>query len=127
MLFFAGVAWLVLASYEIVAPISLGDVAGVGAALFGSIALVASSNFDGNGAAIPVMVLAVVASVVAIGFGVARDRILVVVGGMIGLIIYLPWLINEALGANVGAPIALLVAGGLLIGSAVYLTKRQSD
>jgi hypothetical protein len=124
-LFLAGVGWLVLASFEIMMPRSVGEVLGAGAALFGSITMVSSLNFEESGAATLVMALAIVVSLLAVGFGVAKDRILVVVGGMLGLIIYLPWLINETLGENVGAPIALLVAGTLLIGSAVYLTRRQ--
>ncbi len=126
MLFVAGVGWIVLASIGVLMPRSLGEIVGTIASLFGSITMVASLDFDESGAVILVMSLAVAVSLIAVGFGVAKDRILVVVGGMIGLIIYLPWLINEALGENVGAPIALLVAGTLLIGSAVYLTKRRS-
>jgi hypothetical protein len=124
-LFLAGIVWIMLASFEILMPRSLGEVLGAGAALFGSITMVGSLNFEESGAATLVMVLAIVASLVAVGFGVAKDRILVVVAGMLGLVIYLPWLINETLGENVGAPIALLVAGILLIASAVYLTRRR--
>jgi len=124
-LFVAGIAWIVLASGEVLPPRSIGEVLGAGAALFGSVTMASSLEFEGSGGAVFVMVLAIVVALIAIGYGVAQDRILIVVGGMAGLIIYLPWLINEVLGENVGAPIALLVAGGLLIGSAVYLTKRR--
>lgn len=125
MLFLAGVAWIVLASFEVVVPRSFGEAAGAIAALFGSITVVGSLTFEDDGAGIVVLSLAIVVALAAIGFGVIRDRILVVIAGMAGLIIFLPWLVNEALGENVGAPIALFVAGSLLIGSAVYLTKRR--
>jgi hypothetical protein len=123
-LFIGGAAWIVIASFEIVVPRSFGEAAGSSAALFGAFVAVVSLDFEDDTSAIVFMVLAVVVALLAIGFGVARNRILVVVAGMAGLIIFLPWLINEALGANVGAPIALFVAGSLLIGGAVYLTKR---
>ncbi len=125
MLFLAGVAWMVLASFEIVIPRSFGEAAGAVVALFASLTVVGSLTFEEGGTGIIALSLAIVMALAAIGFGVARDRILVVVAGMAGLIVYVPWLVNEALGDNVGAPIALLVAGSLLIGSAVYLTKRR--
>lgn len=126
MLFIAGVVWVVLASFEVVLPRSLGEIAGSVAALFGAFTLVSSLSWEESGGTLVVMALCVIASLVSIVIGVARDRIFVVGGGMVGLIIFLPWLINEALGENIGAPVALLVAGSLLIGSAVYLSRRRA-
>lgn len=125
LLLLAGVGWIVLASFEALPPRTLGEVFGGIGALFGSISLVSSLNWEENDAALVVMAGLIGVAVVAIVIGVAKDRIFVVVSGMVGLIIFLPWLINEALGENIGAPIALLVAGTLLIGSAVYLSKRR--
>ncbi len=125
MLFLAGVSWIVLASFEVVVPRPFGEAAGCIAALFGAVTVVGSLNFEHDTAAVFVMILAIVVSLVAVSFGVAKNRILLVVAGMVGLIIFLPWLINEALGENVGAPVALFVAGSLLIGTAAYLTKRR--
>ena len=125
MLVVAGVAWMVLASFEIVMPRSFGEAVGAIAVLFGSVAVAGSLTFEDGGYGLVVLAFSVVIALGAIGFGVAKDRIVVVVAGMAGLIIFLPWLVNDGLGENIGAPIALLVAGTLLIGSAVYLTKRR--
>ncbi|MFO7699654.1 MAG: hypothetical protein R6W79_03480, partial [Acidimicrobiia bacterium] len=79
---------------------------------------------EGDGLA--AMILWITVSIGLVGTGVARDQVVLLVGGVLGLLIYVPWLVTEVLGGGVGAPVALLVSGALLIGTAVHLSRRTS-
>jgi hypothetical protein len=123
--FVFGVLWLGLSTAGRLPPRLLGEIAGLSAMMFGSIMLIAGLEFDEDGARHVVlsMFIAVAFSLVAVG--TIRDRVAIIVGGMIGLLVYIPWLISSAFGETLGAPVVLLIVGGLLIGSAVYLTRRM--
>lgn len=64
-------------------------------------------------------------SVALITAGVRRDRVILIAGGALGLLGYLPLFINDLVPGEAGGTIALLVAGLVLIGTAVVLTRRQ--
>lgn len=71
------------------------------------------------------MALCVVAATGLIAAGVYLDRVVLIVGGALGLLGYLPVLIDDIIPGEAGGPISLLAAGLILIGSAVLLTRRQ--
>jgi len=116
-----GIAWAFLATQDKLRPMALGEVLGAGAATVGSIAFV--SNVEQAPAF--AMIAFVVTSAGTIWFGLSRDRTALIVSGMVGVVIYVPWAIAETLGDSVGAPLALLSAGVLLVGSAAALMRRQ--
>lgn len=121
-----GVGWLIASVGDRLEPKVLGEVWGIVALGIGSIIIVASlGSTDGEGLA--AMVLWIAVSIALIGIGVARDQVVLLVGGVLGLLIYIPWLVTEVLGGGVGAPVALLVSGALLIGTAVHLSRRSSQ
>jgi hypothetical protein len=121
-----GVGWLVASVGDRLEPKVLGEVWGVVALGIGSIIVVASlGSTDAEGLASMVVWIAV--SIALVGMGVARDRVVLLVGGVLGLLIYIPWLVTEVLGGGIGAPVSLLVAGALLIGTAVHLSRRSSQ
>lgn len=121
-----GVGWLIASVGDRLEPKVLGEVWGIVALGIGSIIIVASlGSTDGEGLA--AMVLWIAVSIALIGIGVARDQVVLLVGGVLGLLIYIPWLVTEVLGGGVGAPVALLVSGALLIGTALHLSRRSSQ
>ncbi|HSJ70361.1 MAG TPA: DUF2157 domain-containing protein [Acidimicrobiia bacterium] len=121
-----GVGWLIASVGDRLEPKVLGEAWGVVALGIGSIIVVASlGSTDAEGLAS--MVLWIAVSISLIGMGVARDQVVLLVGGVLGLLIYIPWLVTEVLGGGVGAPVALLVSGALLIGTAVHLSRRSSQ
>jgi hypothetical protein len=125
--FLFGVVWLGLSTAERLPPKLLGEIAGLVAMMFGSLALIAALDFDNDGALYTVLSALIVVSVGLVAIGTVRDRVALIVGGMAGLILYIPWLISSAFGETLGAPVVLLIVGGLLMGSAIYLTRRLSD
>lgn len=117
-----GVGWVSASTVGPLKERTLGEVLGSGAVVIGSTILVATLD-DPAPAAIIVFI---VASVGVIWFSLLRDRTVVLVAGMIGIVLYVPWLITETLGDTVGAPIALFAAGALLIGSAIFLLRKPT-
>ena len=72
------------------------------------------------------MSVCVAVSAGMITIGVLRDRMALITGGALGLLGYLPWLLDELIPGAAGGPIALLAAGSVLIGAAVLLTRRAA-
>lgn len=122
--FLFGVVWLGISTGDRLPPKLLGEVAGLLAMGSGSIAIIAALDFDNDGALYAVLSALIVVSVALVAIGTIRDRVALIVGGMAGLIVYIPWLIGSAFGETLGAPVVLLIVGGLLIGSTIYLTRR---
>ncbi len=121
-----GVAWLAAAARRVVGPRALAEVGGVGAMAIGSLIVVAELGPDTAGGRVAMGVW-IASAVGVVARGVASNRVVLIIGGVLGLLLYLPWLITEVLGEGVGAPVALLVAGGLLIGAAIHLTRRSDQ
>ena len=71
------------------------------------------------------MAVCIVVATGLIVAGVYLDRIALIAGGALGLLGYLPVLIDDVVPGEAGGPISLLAAGLILIGSAVLLTRRQ--
>ncbi len=123
--FALGVGWLIASVGDRLEPKVLGEVWGIIALGIGSVIVVASlGSTEGDGLAAMVAWIAVSIALVAVG--VARDEVVLLVGGVLGLLIYVPWIVTEVLGGGIGAPVSLLVAGALLIGTAVHLSRRSS-
>jgi len=116
-----GIGWVFVATQGSLRPMALGEALGAVAATVGSIAFVA--NLDQASAV--AMIAFAVASGGVIWLGLSRDRTTLIVSGMVGVVVYVPWAITEILGNSVGAPLALLFVGILLIGSATALMRRQ--
>jgi len=71
------------------------------------------------------MVACIAAASCLIAAGVYLDRVVLITGGALGLLGYLPVFIDEVVPGDAGGPVSLLAAGLVLIGSAVLLTRRQ--
>jgi hypothetical protein len=113
-----GAGWTVASATGHLPPRILAEVGGTVALGIGSLIVVGSLGSSGADG-IAAMACWVLVSIVLIGFGVARDRVVPIIGGVLGLVIYIPWMIGQALGA-----VHILVAGGILIATAIYLTRR---
>ncbi len=116
-----GLMWVSLTTVGWLTARTLGEVLGGGAAVVGSVIMVATVESSA-----PAMVGFITASVGVIWFSLSRNRTAVLVTGMIGIVLYVPWLITETLGDSVGTPIALFTAGALLIGSAIFLMRTET-
>lgn len=119
-----GAGWTLASASGHLPPRILAEVGGIVALGIGSLIVVGSLGSSGADG-IAAMVCWVLISIALIGYGVARDRVVLIIGGVLGLVIYIPWMIGETLGGGIGAPIALIVAGGILIATAIYLTRRS--
>jgi hypothetical protein len=118
-----GAGWIVASTSGHLPPRVLAEVSGIVALGIGS--LIAVGSFGSSGAdGIAAMVFWILVSIGLVGLGVARDRVVFIIGGVLGMVIYIPWMIGETLGGGLGAPLALIVAGGILIATAIYLTRR---
>jgi len=116
---------LLLASWRnLLPPRVLSEVGAIAALGLASIFVVGDLAPDTTGGRLA-MVACVVASTGLIAAGVHLDRLVLIAGGALGLLGYLPVLIDELVPGEAGGPIALLAAGLVLIGSAVLLTRAQ--
>ncbi len=93
------------------------------AEVFGSIviivgAAVTASQFEGFG---PLFGIATAISLVALGM--LPGRVLMSVGGSVGLLINVPWAINYYLPGEGRAPLLILVSGALVLAVAVWLAR----
>lgn len=118
-----GAGWIGASALGHLPPRVLAEVGGIVALGIGSLIVVGS--FGSSGAdGITAMVCWILVSIGLVGLGVARDRVVLIIGGVLGMVIYIPWMIGETLGGGLGAPLALIIAGGILIATAIYLTRR---
>jgi hypothetical protein len=120
-----GIGWLAASWNDLLPPQVLAEVGAVLALGLASIFFVADLGPDTAGGLVA-MSVCVAVSAGMITIGVLRDRIVLITGGALGLLGYLPWLLDELIPGAVGGPIALLAAGCVLIGAAVLLTKRAA-
>ncbi len=116
-----GAIWLVLSASTLLQHRRLGEALGSFALVFGSSLTVGPLD---QWRAVGMLVWLAIGVGLLI-YGIAEDRLILIFAGMATLIIYTPWLVTEVLDDKVGAPVALLVTGSLLVGSAVYLTRRS--
>jgi hypothetical protein len=118
-----GLGWASASSIERLPPRVVGEIGGMLALGFGSLIVVASLGSE-DGGGIAAMAMWILVSIGFIAAGVRRDEVVFIVGGVIGLLVYVTWLAGVVFGDGVSAPVSLLFAGGLLIGTAVYLSRR---
>lgn len=124
LLVIAGVALLAASWQGWLPPRILSEVGGLIALGLASIFVVgdlATGTAGGRAA----MAVCVVLATGLIAAGVYLDRIVLIAGGALGVLGYLPVLVDDVIPGEAGGPISLLVAGLILIGSAVLLTRRQ--
>jgi hypothetical protein len=124
LLIVVGVAFLTASWRDWLPPRVLSEVAGLVALGLASIFVVGDLSTGSAGGRIA-MALCIVAATGLIAAGVYLDRVVLIVGGALGLLGYLPVLIDDIIPGEAGGPISLLAAGLILIGSAVLLTRRQ--
>ncbi len=117
----AGAIWIILSASALSQQRRLGEALGLFALIFGSSLTVGPLD---RWRAIGMLVWLAI-GVGLLVYGIAEDRLILIFGGMATLIIYTPWLVTEVLDDTVGAPIALLIGGSLLVGSAVFFSKRN--
>ncbi|MGI9642989.1 MAG: DUF2157 domain-containing protein [Acidimicrobiia bacterium] len=119
-----GVALLAASWRGWLPPRVLSEVGGLIALGLASI-FVVGDLATGTSAGRVAMAVCIVVATGLIVAGVYLDRIALIAGGALGLLGYLPVLIDDVVPGEAGGPISLLAAGLILIGSAVLLTRRQ--
>lgn len=119
-LWVVGVAWLVLGRTGVLRPERLGTAAGAVMALIGS--MIATS--DRADAAI-VFSLVTVAAVVVLA--VAFSDLLLLAVGSLGAIQAIMGAVDEWFPNSLAAALALLVVGGTLVGTAIWIARRRAD
>ncbi len=112
-----GVAWFVLAWAGVVRPVRTGQVAGAVVALLGPLVMVGA----GRGG----LVLGVVTAAALVAASVALRETALSGLGVLGLFVFIPQMVFEFFGDQLGAPVALLVSGGLLLGVALWLARAH--
>jgi hypothetical protein len=125
LVMFVGIGWLIGSGLEKLPPRVLGEMYGIGGMAFGSVMIVVGLEPNTSMGRIALAVWIGV-SVALVATGVVCDRVVLIIGGVGGVLVYLPLLTNELLGEGAGAPTALLIAGLVLIATAVILTRRGS-
>lgn len=112
-----GMAWFGLAWAGIVRPVRTGQVAGAVAALLGPLLMV--------GAGRPGLVLGVVTAAAVVAASVVLRETALSGLGVLGLFVFIPQMVFEFFGDALGAPVALLLSGGLLLGVALWLARAH--
>lgn len=106
-------------------PTALGYVLGA-LALFGglqAVAIVGLSDQGGQDALVPT-VAAVTAVVLGIA-GAGSKRLSLVASAAVALFVFLPQLAARLPGSSIGTPAVLLIAGAMLIGSAIVVARLR--
>lgn len=115
-----GVAWLLLAWGAVVRPVRTGRVAGAVAALLGPMMTFGATGRWG-------VVLGVVTAGGLVAASVpARETVLLGLG-VLGLFVFVPRGVFEFFGEQLGAPLALLASGGVLLGVALWISRARRD
>lgn len=118
-----GAVWLVLVTLGALRPRMLGELVGVSVLGLGSVLFVNAAN-PGGAADIAVLGSMIAVSIGLIAVGAILDRPVWIGGGMIGLLVYVPWLVNDVFDDTIGVPIGLAISGAVLIGTATWLRRR---
>lgn len=118
VLFLVGAAWLAATIVDLLPPRTAGEVMGMlGAASGAQIVAYGDTRLAGL-----VIGTATAAALVALGIG--QRRTVVLIGGAIAALQFLPQLVVDRFGASLGAAFTLLVVGLGLIGGAVVVARR---
>lgn len=118
-------AWLAGAMTNRLPPRTLGELVALGGLFIASIEITGAAGW-GTGGGVAVMALWIATSIAILAAGVILDRTTLIVGGILGLLMWLSSFIFEVFEDGAGGPISMLVGGGILIGAAVYLTRRAN-
>ena len=113
-----GVAWLALAWGEVVRPARTGRVVGAAVALLGPMMAFGASGRWG-----PVLGVVTAGALVAASVP-ARETVLLALG-VLGLFVFVPNLVFEYFGDELGAPVALLLSGVVLLGVALWIARSR--
>lgn len=124
LLIIVGVALLVASWRGWLPPRILSEIGAIAALGLASIFVVGDLSPDTTAGRLALVICIGVATALIVA-GVYLDRVVLIAGGALGLLGYLPVLIDEVVPGDAGGPISLLAAGLVLIGTAVLLTRRQ--
>ena len=113
-----GVAWLALAWGEVVQPARTGRVVGAAVALVGPLMAFGASGRWG-----PVLGVVTAGALVAASVP-ARETVMLGLG-VIGLFVFVPNLVFEYFGDELGAPMALLLSGVVLLGVSLWIARSR--
>lgn len=115
-----GVAWLALAWGRVVHPSRTGRVAGAIASLLGPLMAFGAPGRFG-------VVLGVVTAGGLVAASVpARETVLLGLG-VLGLFVFVPNAVFEFFGDQLGAPVALLASGVVLLGVSLWIARARRD
>lgn len=115
-----GVAWLVLAWAEIVHPVRTGQVVGAVAVLIGPMTAGGTAGRWG-------LVLGLVSAGALVAASVVTRETVLLGLGVLGLFVFVPRVVFQFFGEQLGAPVALLVSGSVLLGVALWIARTRRD
>lgn len=113
----SGVAWVLLAGAGVVRPARTGLVVGAVAALQGPLMM----GDSGSGG---VLLGVITAGALVVASVALRETILLGLG-VLGLFVFIPLAVFDVFGDQFGAPVALLLSGGLLLGIALWVARTR--
>jgi hypothetical protein len=115
-----GIAWLALAWGGLVRPVPTGYVLGAVLALLGPLMVAGMAGRGG-------LVLGLVTAGALVATSVPARHTVLLWLGVVGLFLYLPRIVLEFFGDQIGAPVALLVSGTVLLGIALWAARVRQD
>ena len=121
MVWAIGIAWMLLSWSELLRPPDVGLVLGAVAALMGPM-MTAGGRNDRLG-----LVLGVATALGLVAASVTLRVTAVLAVGVVGLFLFVPQLVFEFFGDQLGAPVALLVSGALLLGTSLWIARTRHD
>lgn len=113
-----GGAWLAVGHADRLQPRTTALVLGLAGLGVGAQMMAVDAPWEPFG-----LTLGVVTAGAVLALGIAEQRPLFVVGGGVGALVFVPQLVFDLFGDTVGAPVALVVAGALLVGLALVLGR----
>lgn len=119
-----GGVWVYLSGSGRLIEEPLGEVFGIVSWLIGELIVLGSVESHSERTGELLLTVYVAVAVVMTTLGVKSARTSLLVGGMLGLLFFLPLLLHLLFGETIGIPLAFLVGGSILIGSALFLAKR---
>jgi len=116
-----GIVWISLSSMGRVTPLLTGEVLGAGTALFGSVMVAAALTPDAAFALAGFVII----SGIAVAWGVQHARTTLIVAGLVGMVVYIPWFTADAFDPTFAAPLTMLAVGLVLTVVALVRSRKN--
>lgn len=113
-----GLGWAALASRDHVPPAPVGF-------LLGAALTLVAPTIVGSQLEWLAPILGVVTAAGWVVIGVARDELIALAPGLLGVFVFLPWTLGYFFGETVGAPVIAMLSGVLLLVTVVMLFQRR--